>query len=95
MAKKENKIIKEAYGEYNVLTGDEEIKRLAEIRMLSEMQEQAALKASREEGRREEKKEGNIAACRKTAQKLIKLGVEISIIEEATGLTREEIEKLL
>ena len=31
MAKKNSKIIKEAYGEYEVLTGEAEVKRLAEI----------------------------------------------------------------
>ena len=50
MAKKESKIIKEADKEYNVLTGDEEIKRLAEIRMLSEMEERDALNAARAAG---------------------------------------------
>lgn len=56
MAKKENKIIEEADEEYNVLTGDAEIKRLAEIRMLSEMEEHSALEAAKAEGRAEEKK---------------------------------------
>ncbi len=39
MAKKNSKIIKEAYGEYEILTGDAEVKRLAEIRLLSQLEE--------------------------------------------------------
>ena len=35
MAEKENKTIKEAKENYEVLTGDAELKRLAEIRLMS------------------------------------------------------------
>lgn len=50
MAKKENKLIDEADKRYNVLTGDEEVKRLAEIRLLSAMEEHSALETARQEG---------------------------------------------
>ena len=50
MAKKKNKIIKEADERYNVLTGDEEVKRLAEIRLLSAMEEHSALETARQNG---------------------------------------------
>ena len=62
MAKKENKEIEEAIEEYEVLTGDKEIKRLAEIRLMSELEEQSALASARakgtEEGLRQGKEEG-------------------------------------
>ena len=117
MAKKESKIIKEADEEYNVLTGEEEVKRLAEIRMLSEMEEQAALKHARtagleegksigleegrnlglEEGRNLGLEEGKILGIKEekisTAKKMLKIGIEIELIEQATGLTKEEILK--
>ena len=101
MAKKESKIIKEADEEYNVLTGEEEVKRLAEIRMLSEMEEQAALKHARTAGLEEGKsiglEEGKSLGIKEekisTAKKMLKLGIEIELIEQATGLTKEEILK--
>lgn len=90
MAKKESKIIKDADKEYNVLTGDEELKRLAEIRMLSEMEEHSALLASRKEGKKEGKNEMKVAI----AKKLLEKKMSISMIEEVTGLSKEEIMKL-
>ena len=53
MAKKENKEIKDAVEDYEVLTGDEEIKRLAEIRLMSELEEQSALATARAKGEEE------------------------------------------
>ncbi len=62
MAKKENKEIKEALDDYEVLTGDKEIKRLAEIRLMSELEEHSALETAKakgtEEGLRQGKEEG-------------------------------------
>ena len=53
MAKKENKEIKDAVEDYEVLTGDAEIKRLAEIRLMSELEEQSALATARAKGEEE------------------------------------------
>ena len=58
MAKKENKEIEEAVEEYDTLTGDELVKRLAEIRLMSELEEQSALETAKNEGKEEGKKEG-------------------------------------
>lgn len=59
MAKKENKIIKEASKYYDELTGDEELKRLAEVRLMGELEEIAALGNAREERKkRAEEKSG-------------------------------------
>ena len=94
MAKKESKIIKDADKEYNVLTGDEELKRLAEIRMLSEMEEHSALLASREEGRVQGRAEMEQEMKVIMAKKLLEKQMSISMIEEVTGLPSEEIVKL-
>lgn len=94
MAKKESKIIKDADREYNVLTGDEELKRLAEIRMLSEMEEHSALMASKEEGREEGRKEGRIEMKIDMAKKMIEEQMDIEMIKKVTGLSSEEILKL-
>ena len=58
MAEKESKVIKEAKESYDVLTGDEEVKRLAEIRLMSHLEEQAALACAREAGEEKGMKEG-------------------------------------
>ena len=102
MAKKNSKIIKEAYGEYEVLTGEAEVKRLAEVRLMSKLEEQAALATARQKG--EEKglkegmdkglKEGLKAAKKEIAQKLVQSNMPIEQIIEITQLTIQEIEEI-
>jgi flagellar biosynthesis/type III secretory pathway protein FliH len=62
MAKNENDEIKNAVEEYTVLTGNAEIKRLAEIRLMSKLEENSALETARikgtEEGLKQGKEEG-------------------------------------
>ena len=82
MAEKENKTIREAKENYEVLTGDAELKRLAEIRLMSALEEQSALDTAREEGIKE------------VAKELLKLGMNIEDIQKATKLAKEEIEKI-
>ena len=82
MADKENKTIKEAKEYYEVLTGEAELKRLAEIRLMSALEEQSALDTAKAEQRIE------------IAKKLLENGMEIEEIAEITGLSKEVIEKL-
>ena len=58
MAKEENKEIKEAFEEYEVLTGDAEVKRLAELKRMSELEEHSALTVAKQEGIQEGEKSG-------------------------------------
>ena len=58
MAEKENELIKKAKETYEVLTGDDEVKRLAEIRLMSHLEEQAALECAREKGTQEGLEQG-------------------------------------
>ena len=62
MAKKENKEIEEAVEEYETLTGDALVRRLAEIRLMSELEEKSALETAKNEGiemgKEQGKKEG-------------------------------------
>ena len=106
MAKKENKEIEEAVEEYETLTGDALVKRLAEIRLMSELEENSALETAKnegieigieqgkkkgiEQGKREGLKQNKI----ETAKKLLKLKMPIEQIVEVTELTKEEILKL-
>ena len=51
MAKKKNKLIKKAVENYEVLTGDAEVKRLAEIKLMSDLEEHSALTSARDKGK--------------------------------------------
>lgn len=94
MAEKENKIIKEANENYNILTGDAELKRLEEIRMFAYMEEQAALSTAKEQGKKEGKQEGKKEEQLKIAKKLLAKNLDIKEIAEITLLSINEIEKI-
>ena len=90
IAFKENDKVKRAVENYEVLTGDEEVKRLAEIRLMAKMEEKYALDCAREEG----KEVGIKQNKREIAQKMKKQKMPIKQITEITGLSEEEIEKI-
>lgn len=102
MAKEKNKEIKEATDAYEVLTGDAEVKRLAEIRLMSELEEQSALATARangteeglKQGKEEGLKQGKKEQQKKIAKKMLEKGKKIDEIIELTELSREEIEKI-
>ena len=82
MAKKNNKTIEKAKIEMDYLTGDEEVKRLAELREKWEMDYNSAISNAKVEERRI------------IAKKLKKEKISIEKIIEITGLEKEEIEEL-
>ena len=110
MAKENSKIIKEAYGEYEVLTGDEEVKRIAEIRLMSHLEEQAAISSARKrgteeglkqgkeeglkQGKEEGLKQGKMEEKRNMAKKMLESNISVEQITKITGLTRKEIQEL-
>ena len=90
---KKNDKVKKAVENYEVLTGDEEVKRLSEIRLMSNLEEKSALHCAREEGREEGKKETE-QKLKEIAQKLKEQKMPIKQIAEITGLSEKEIEAL-
>ena len=76
MAEKENELIKEAKETYEVLTGDDEVKRLAEIRLMSHLEEQAALECAREKGQEKGMQEGIEKGMQEGLEKGKKEGLE-------------------
>ena len=86
MAEEKNETLKKARVEMNYLTGDEEVRRLAELREKWEMDRVSAINYAERKG----KKEGKI----EVARKLLNKKIPIKDIEEVTGLSKEEIEKL-
>ena len=119
MAMKENKEIKKAVEDYEVLTGDEEVKRIAEIRLMSKLEENAAiasarakgteeglkqgkeegLKQGKEEGLKQGKeeglKQGKEEESKKITLRLAKMNLTEEQIQEATGLSINEIRKII
>ena len=81
-----NKVIKKAKEELDYLTGDEETRRLAELRDKAIRDEKTNLRGAREEGKSEAKME--------IAKQMLKQKANIEFIVNVTGLTKEEIKKL-
>ena len=90
MACEKNDKVKKAVENYEVLTGNEEVKRLSEIRLMSNLEEKSALHCAREEGKKHGEKQKQI----EIAQKLKEQKMPIKQIAEITGLSEKEIEAL-
>ena len=93
MAEKNNKILKEAEKEVNYLTGDAETRRLAELREKWDFDWNWSMGYAKKEGREEGRKE-MLNKQKETAKKLLKMGLSVEQISEATELSKEEINKL-
>lgn len=92
---KENKELKEASEKLQTMSEEEYMERMAWFREKAILDYNSgmssALRRGRQEGIKEGEKTGEKKAKLETAKKLLKQGVEISIIVTATDLSREEI----
>ena len=91
MAKQNNKVIEEADEMYNVLTGDAELKRLEEIRIKSDLEEQAALATAKQEGI----EEGFEESQKETIRKLLDKKFSMEEISEILNMSINKIKKLM
>lgn len=101
-----NKEIKKAQEELEYLTGDEEERRIAELREKAIRDEKTNLRGAREEGMKEGIKEGREAGMKEgraegeknkqleIAKKMKKMNMSIETIAQITGLTKPEIEEI-
>ena len=98
MAEKKNNTLKRARIEMDHLTGDEEVRRLAELREKWEMDYVSGMSLAEERGKekgiKKGKEEGKKEVKRKIAKILLEKGISISEIQEITGLEIEEIKNL-
>lgn len=94
MAEKKNKTLEKARKKMTYLTGDEEIRRLAELREKWEMDWNSSMDYSKREGIKEGVTEGRKKERIENAKKMKEKNIPIETIVEITGLTKEEIEKL-
>ena len=89
MAENNNEVLKKARKELDYLTGDEAVRRLAELRDKWEMDDFFIKKRAKEE----REKAGEKKKQKEIAKKLLEKGMEIKEIIEITGLTENEIKK--
>ena len=83
---KDNEEVKKAKSVLYVMSEDEELQRLAELKEKWARDESSALRSARKEGIEDRTKE--------IAKKLKEMKMSIEDIKKATDLTEEEIEKL-
>ena len=87
----ENEEIKKANEQLEYLTGDEAVRRMAFLREKAERDYVTNMSGAREEGKEEGGKEKAI----EIAKEMLKEGIEKEKIIKITGLTKEEVEKIL
>ena len=87
----ENEELKEAVEKLDSLSADERMQRIAELREKAIMDEKAIYAKGLDVG----EKQGGEEEKRKIAKNLLKKNMKINDICEVTGLTKEEIEKLI
>ena len=85
------KELEEAVKQLRMLNADDEVRELAEAQERAELDRNTELYIAKEDGRAEGKKE----AQKENAKKMLDKGMDIKLIMEITGLTKEEIDKLL
>ena len=90
----ENEKVKKAEEELEYLSGDEAERRIAYLRETAEIDRKFAMTAARDQGREEGRSEGRAKGMADVAKKMLEKNMDISLIIEVTGLTKEEIEKL-
>lgn len=94
MAVKLNDKVAKAKEELERLKLEREEARLKELEETAEFEEWFAYDAGRTEGKKIGEKRGEKNGRRDVAKKLLKQNVDFKIILNATGLTKEELEKL-
>ena len=92
---KENENLKEAVKKLDNLSEDEKMQRIADLRQKAIMDEKAIYEKGLEVGIEKGIMEGSQKEKIEIAKKMLKLKIDKETIAEATGLTEQEIEKIL
>ena len=92
MAKKKNKVIKKAVESYEVLTGDEEVKRLAEIKLMSDLEEHSALATAKANGKARGLKQGHKLGLEEGKKLGLKKGEKLGLEK---GIKEGKIEMII
>ena len=99
LAEEKNDKLKKARIEMNYLTGEAEVRRLAELREKWEMDRISAINHATRKGKEErkgrtERKSGRKEKSIEIAKEMLKIGIPIEQVIQATKLKKEEIEKI-
>ncbi len=95
MDKRKPKIIEEAEKELEEILSNKEFKELYEYRLSARLEENSRLDNARNKGLEEGRIIGENDKKKEIAINLLHEGVDISIIEKVTGISKKEIEKLI
>lgn len=91
---KENKEMKEAKEKLKVMSEDEKMQILAELRLKAIRDEKAVEKFGYNQGIEKGIKQGRIESKKEIAKKMKEKGIDVKTIEEITNLTEKEINLL-
>lgn len=91
---RENKALKEAKSKLDKMSEDEKMQKIAEWREKAILEEKAMYRYAMTHGVEEGRKRGIEQSKIEIAKKLLSQNVNLEIIEKATGLQKEEIERL-
>ena len=92
---KENENLKEAVKKLDNLSEDEKMQRIADLRQKAIMDEKAIYEKGLEVGIEKGIMEGSQKEKIEIAKKMLELKIDKETIAKATGLTEQEIEKIL
>lgn len=90
----ENEYVKKAEEELEYLSGDAAERRLAELREKAIRDEAAAMAGATRRGIEKGIEQGKKEEKFQIAKKMLEKKIDITVISEVTGLTKEEIENL-
>ena len=90
MAEEKNETLKEARNVMTYLTGDEEVRRIAELREKWAIDRAFDMKNAKAEG----EKDGENKKALEIAKRMLKKNKSVKEVVEMTGLTKEEVEQL-
>ena len=90
----ENKELKEAVEKLDILSADEKMQRIAELREKAILDEKAIYAKGIDDGRTQGIEQGIEQEKINVAKNMLKEKISIEIIAKITGLTKEEIKKL-
>jgi predicted transposase/invertase (TIGR01784 family) len=91
----EDQNIANAHEAYLEFTSDAEMRDIYESRLKWQRDYNTKIVVAHQEGRVEGLKEGRVEEKKATARNMLAKGLSIELIEEVTGLSREEISKLM
>ena len=91
MLAKKDKAIGAAVGKLKELSRDESLRMLAESRQIAQWDEESRMRGAMNEGLARGRQEGQRKKALEIARKLLASNLSLSIIQDATGLSQDEI----